>query len=140
VKRFEVVEHTADVGILVYGKNLPELFENAPFGMFSILVEDLLEKVKPLEKIEIQIDGVDFESLLVNFLNELIFLFSARKMLFVDFKVLSLEKFFLKAEVFGEKIDVTRHKLNFEIKSATYHNLKIEKINEIWRCQIIFDV
>ncbi len=140
MKRFEIVEHTADVGILAYGKTLPELFENSAFGMFSILVDGLVEKVKIVEKLNIKVDGIDYESLLINFLNELVFLFSARKMLFVDFKIGSFGEYFLEASISGEKIDTSLHKLNFEIKSATYHNLKIEKVADGWRCQIIFDV
>jgi SHS2 domain-containing protein len=70
--KFEVVEHTADIGIKVYGKNLQQLYENAAYGMFSLLLD--LEKVRPDKKLKISVEGGDPESLLVNWLNELIYL------------------------------------------------------------------
>lgn len=146
--KFEVVEHTADIGIKVYGKDLVQLYENAAYGMFSLLTD--LKKVKPDKKLKISVQGSDIESLLINWLNELIYLQVIKKMVFLKFNINKYEKsdsrtpaqkgLSLSAEVSGEKINPLDPPLYFEIKAATYHQLEIKKTPSGYETQIIFDV
>jgi SHS2 domain-containing protein len=139
MKRFDVIEPTADIGIIAYGKSLHELFENAAYGMFSCLT-DALSNVRRKKSVEIKTDGSDYESLLVNWLNELVYLVNVKQLLFNEFKIDALGDFFLTAIAKGEKI-TKKFKLNFELKAATYHNLKIIKSADgMYQTQIIFDV
>ncbi len=146
-RRFASVEHTADIGITVYGKTLEELFENAAYGMFSQMTD--IEKVNPEEKVEVQVEGYDKESLLVNWLNELLYLSATKKMFFSQLKIKNFQEtcdsLKLNAEVKGEKINPKKHSLHLEIKAATYHNLKIKKIKrgdhlKGYQTTIFFDV
>jgi len=137
-QKFKPLEHTADIGISVRGKTLEELFENASYGMFSILVENLNE-VLPLKKLNVSIQGIDKESLLINYLNELLYIYSTKKIVFSKFKI-KINKNKLKSIIFGEKFNSKKHIIYNEIKAATYHNLKIKQYNNMFSTQIIFDV
>lgn len=137
-RKFVVVEHTADIGLTAYGKTLNELFENSAYGMFSQITD--IEKVKPKDKVEVQVEGYDKESLLVNWLNELIYFLTTKKMLFSQFKIKKIRDNSLSAEIRGQKIDCKKHLCHLEIKAATYHNLKISKTKEGYQTTIIFDV
>jgi SHS2 domain-containing protein len=132
--KFKPIDHPSDVGIIAYGKTREELFENAAFGMFSLMAN--LDKVAPKQKLEIKIKGEDPENLLINWLNELIFNEDARKMLFKEFKVKKLTDKSLEAEVAGEKIDLNVHDLHRPIKAATYNQLQLGAD----QVKIIFDV
>lgn len=136
IKRFEIIDHTADIGVIAYGKTLGKLFENAAFGMFSLITP--IEKVKEKTVISIAADAADHEELLINFLNELQYYYSVKKMFFKRFEVLTLTKTHLDANISGEKI--SGHEIAHDIKAATYHNLKIEKTADGFQTQIIFDV
>ena len=135
-KRFETINHTADVGIVAYGKTLKKLFENSAFGMFSLITS--VGKVKEKLLISISIDAHDYEELLITYLNELQYYYSTKKVLFKRFEIPTLTETHLDANISGEKI--SEHEISHDIKAATYHNLKIEKTNNGYKTQIIFDV
>lgn len=138
MKRFEPLEHPSDVGIIAYGKTLPEAFENAAAGMFSLMAD--IGAVEPKTSFDIKANGEDKESLLVNWLNELIFLEDTKSVLLKDFKIESFSEGELKAKVFGEELDQSRHKLSRPVKAATYNQLLIEEKDRVWSARIVFDV
>ena len=138
MKNIEYLEHTADIGIVVYGRGIKELYENAAYGMFSLITN--LEHIKEEEEIKIDTEGVDKESLLVNWLNDLLYEFAAVRVIFKKFKINEMTETNLTATCKGEKIKPEIHKFNLEIKSATYNMLTIEKKNDIYKATIVFDV
>ncbi len=136
-KEFEILEHTADVGIIAYGANITEAFANAAKGLFSLITE--LEDVEEVTYRDIELTAPDQESLLVGWLNELIYLFDAENILFKRFVITQLNHTHLKARGYGHKVDSSRHKLKIGVKAATYHMLKIEKGNGS-KVQVLFDI
>jgi len=134
MKRFELVEHTADTGLIAYGHNLAEAFANAAYGLFSIMAE--LGGVREVESQTVTVSAEDTESLLFNWLNELIYVFEMEKLLLKRFDIIEFGERRLKAECWGEKYDPSRHQLKSGVKSATYHMLKIDKD----QVRVIFDV
>jgi SHS2 domain-containing protein len=84
-KRFEVIEHTADVGIAAYGSDLREAFANAAYALFSLMVD--LKQVGDTLCREVEITAENQEDLLVSWLNELIYLFEVESILFKRFSV-----------------------------------------------------
>ena len=134
-KDFELIDHTADVGIVAYGSNAKEAFANAARGMFSIITE--LDEIAEAEYRDIELTAPDQESLLVEWLNELIYLFDTKNILFKRFDISQLSDTQLKARAYGEK--VAKHKLKTGIKAATYHMLKVERNNGC-RVQALFDI
>ena len=136
MKRFELIEHTADVGLIAYGETLAEAFSNAAYGMFSIIAE--LGTVQETESRRVEISGDDIEGLLFEWLNSLIYFFDVEMLLFTRFDIIELDGNRLKAICHGEKYDPSHHHLKTGVKSATYHMLEVDRGNN--KVQVIFDV
>jgi SHS2 domain-containing protein len=136
--KFEIIDHTGDVGIRVHGESLSGLFQNAAEAFFAILMERKTIRKRRSQRISLQASGID--ELLVAWLNEFLFLFDARGMLFSGFDIESLDEQHLEATVHGEGYDKERHEINTLIKAVTYHQLYVRPEKEGWRAQIIFDL
>lgn len=135
---FEVFEHTADVGLHAYGKTLPELFMHAAQGVESLMVP--LEQIRPAVSRKIEAEGHDLVSLLINWLNELIFLFDTEYLIFRDFEIESFTETHVKARAFGEPYDPQRHTLSSAIKAVTWHEAAVERTDEGYKARIICDI
>jgi len=141
MKNYELIEHTADIGIRVKAKDLKELFKNTALAMFEIMAEEkspVTRHQSPVKRITIKQKAQDLEELFVNWLNELLSLSSTKELIFSDFKINKLDKNNLEAEAEGE--DIKNYKVNMEVKAATYHQLKIEDKGDFWQAEVIFDV
>ncbi len=136
MKRFQLIEHTADTGLIAYGDNLAEAFANAGYGLFSIIAE--LNRVRAVESMDVAVKAEDAEGLLFNWMNHLIYLFEVEHLLFKRFDILELTEHNLKATCRGERYDPFRHHLKIGVKSATYHMLKVDGGKNT--VQVIFDV
>ncbi|MBN2093510.1 archease [candidate division KSB1 bacterium] len=136
--RYQLIEHTGDIGIQVFGTSLERLFENAGFALFDIMTD--IQKIQPVVNYEIEVTGNDIEELLVNWLSELNFIFQTQYILFREFKVLEMNEKNLKAIVIGEIRDPVKHPVRMEIKAVTFHQLKIEETNDGWHGWVIFDI
>ena len=137
MKRFDIIEHTADTGIVAYGADLREAFISAAYAMFTLIAD--VEGVTHSICHEVEVEAEDEESLLVRWLNELLYLFDVERVIFSHFEIMELDETHLKAKAYGEPIDMLRHSLRAGVKAATYHMLKIERDNG-YRVQVIFDV
>ncbi|MBN1189875.1 MAG: archease [Dehalococcoidales bacterium] len=138
-KDFELIGYTADVGIRATGTDLARAFCHAADGMFSLITDR--EKIEEAGSCDISVDASDRESLLVAWLNELVFLFETEQWLFKRYHIDELTENSLKARCYGEKIDKSRHDLKREIKSATYHRLKIEKMPDGgYEARVLLDI
>jgi SHS2 domain-containing protein len=135
---YEVFEHTADVGLRVYGKTLPELFIHAAQGMESLLVAP--EQVRSTVTRIVTVEGHDYLSLLIAWLNELIFLFDTEYLLFRDFELVELSETRLTMRAVGEVYDAQRHALSSAIKAVTWHEASINTTEDGYSANIIFDI
>ncbi len=142
MKKLECINHPADLGFKVYGKNVKDLFNNAAWGMLNILTD--LDKITPRVTIKIELKAANLEELLIIWLNELLYYYNTQQIIFNKFKFLKINESYLCATVQGEKINPSKHQINIEIKAATYHQLKINYFPKYktypWQVQIIFDV
>ena len=136
-KDFEITDHTADVGIIAYGANVNQAFANAAKALFSLITE--LDDVEETLHQDIELTAPDEESLLVEWLNELIYLFDTENIVFKRFDVTKLNNTQLKARSYGEKVDSSKHRLKTGVKAATYHMLKVDK-GDGCRVQVLFDI
>ena len=136
--RFEIIEHTADIGLKIYGSDLRDLFVNAARGLFSLIID--LKKEETDSRIEVSLKADNEEELLVLWLNELIFQFNARGFIPKEFKINEITNNAIEVEVQGEKLDLSKHKVLSEIKAATYHDLEIKAIKEGLQASVIFDI
>lgn len=137
-KPFEIIDHTADIGIIAYGTDMKHVFANAALGLFSLMAD--LDDLKETVHREIQLSAEDIEVLLVEWLNELIYIFDVEHIIFNRFEIDKLSNTEIKATCFGEKIKPGHHRLKREIKAATYHMLRITKENSHYKVQVIFDI
>ena len=142
MKPFELIDHTADIGIKARGTTLTELFENAAKGMFCVIAGEGYEAQgsKVEKKIEINKNRDSYEEVLVGWLSELLYIFNREKIYFNNFRILSLNDSGIEAEASGVNIDLYQSNLYTEIKAVTFHNLKIEEDVDGFNCTIIFDV
>jgi len=136
-KDFEILDHTADVGIIAYGADLKQAFANAARALFSLITE--LDDVEEVLHQDIKINASDVESLLVAWLNELVYRFDTEGVLFKRFDIIQLGDTHLKARGYGEKVDSSKHSLKTGVKGATYHMLKVDKTDG-FRVQVLFDI
>ncbi len=136
-KGFEVIDHTADIGIVAYGADLKESFANAALALFSLIAD--LDNVGEGFRQELEVTAEDEESLLVQWLNELIYLFDVEYLIFKRFEIADFTPTRLRAICYGERVDPLRHKLKTGVKAATYHMLKVEKGGD-HKVQVILDV
>ena len=138
MKNFEVMEHTADIGVVAYGPDLKQAFANTALGLFSIITE--LDRVRESLSRDLAVTSPDVESLLVEWLNELIYVFDVDNVLFRRFEITEIDSSYLRARCYGEQVDLSRHHLKTGVKAATYHLLKVERRDSEYRIQVIFDI
>lgn len=149
-KKYEPLDISGDVGLKAYGGAIDEVFINAAVGMYSLITNiNLIEEKK---SIDISVERSSIEDLFVSWLNELIFHFDTYGFIgrrieieSSEFGVQSLEKhstltYKLSAKIYGEDFDSARHESRLLIKAATYHKLRVQKINDIYEAEVIFDI
>lgn len=138
-KLFEILDHTADVGLVAWGRSLEELFANAALGMFSLIGE--LEKVDGGFEASVAVEGSDWEDLLVAWLNELLYVFEVEEAILNHFDIRELGQYYLRARVFGESLDLKKHEVFRVVKACTYYEVKVEEIEPgLFRAQVYFDI
>jgi len=138
MKRFEILDHTADIGLIIYGKDLRELFEHAGEGFFHLITDP--KKVRPRVEKRIELEGECLERLMVDWLGELLYLHEVDHFLFKEFSIETVGEPGLKAMVKGEPFQEGIHSIKTEIKAVTYHQIQIEEGKEGWKAQVIFDL
>jgi SHS2 domain-containing protein len=133
-------DHTADIGVEIYGQTRKELFANAACALTDILFDLHRQAQAKGRQKEISIEGADTADLLINYLRELLYLFNGEALVFYNCSILNLSNKRLTANVIVEPFDKKKHMLKTEIKAVTYHLVKVEKIKTGWKARIIFDV
>ena len=136
--RYKVFDHTADLGLEIYGKTVNELFANAAFAVFDSITD--LSRVKATEERTIIIEGEGWEDLLVNYLREILYLFNGEGLLLKEFSIIDIDPRHLEGTVSGEPFDPSRHRINTEIKAVTYHQAAVRETPKEWTARVIFDV
>jgi riboflavin kinase/FMN adenylyltransferase len=132
--RYEEIEHTADRALRVWGAELPDLFVGAARGMYSLMVD--LDGLVPTAWREVRLEDWDRESLLVGWLNELLFLTEVEHLFFVEYQIESLTSTTLVARAGGAPGTAK----GASIKAATFHELALERDDAGWSTVITLDV
>ena len=138
MKTFKIIDHTGDMGIIIYGGDLRELFLNAGRAFFSLITH--LNRIRSTFEHTIVLKSENLDELMVTWLGELLYLFDAKGMLLKKFDLDEINKHGLKAVVRGESFQPERHVIKREIKAVTYHQAKVEKKGGTWEGRIIFDL
>lgn len=135
---WETFEHDADVGLLVRGRNGPELFAAAGQALFALVCD--LEAVRERERFELAGTADGIEALLVDWLNDLVFLFQGEDVVCRRFTFPLWTETAYRAEAYGEAADPERHGLRDLVKAATYHRLAVRRSEMGLEARVILDV
>jgi SHS2 domain-containing protein len=138
MKRYQLFDHTADLGVEIYGRDERELFGNAGYALFDLITD--IEGVREKITFRLSVEGVDREDLMINWLRELLSLFNSEKYLFRRFIIERIGENILKAKLVGEEFCHERHLIKCEIKAVTYHQIKVTKDEAGWISRGIFDI
>lgn len=133
--RYEIIEHTADIGIIARGASLDELFENAAYGMFDLMFD--LGTVESVTTVEVTIAGDEPAELLYRWLSELLYRFETEDMVWCSFSVTIGDG--LSAVVRGAGIEAAELR-GAPIKAVTRHNLTLQHHGREWTSTVLFDI
>ena len=132
----------ADIAFLATGQTLEEVFLAAADATVNVMVEDLAT-IRERERIPIELEHEALDLLLFNFLNEFVYYKDAQRLLLKSGPV-SLGRrdghFTLKAELFGEKLDPSRHPLRGDIKAVTLHRFNLQESGNHWEATVVLDI
>lgn len=139
MKKFEFLDHPADVKMRVYGKTLEELFRNAVLGMANIQISNLSQR-KELKKLKvkkkIRVKSLDQETLLVDFLSAILTQSDINDCVYPEVKIKKFSEKEIEAEILGFKVS----QFDEDIKGVTYHDLAMRKKRNIWQATVLFDI
>jgi SHS2 domain-containing protein len=141
-KEFELIDHTADIGVRSFGDEPEAVFENAVRGMYSIIFFESVPSIEKIGEYDISLQATDLDQLLIDWLNELLFIFSTKNILISEFDISIIEStpgYELDAKIFGQELSEEQLIGIREIKAVTYHLLSIKKTKN-WQAQVIFDI
>ncbi len=134
---YKYLNHTADLGIEVEAKSIEELFVNTARAIFETQIKG---KVSKREKIDFEIKSVSLEELLIEWCRELLYNFAVKGFIPAEYDIVINPSYELKAKLKGDIFDKNKHQIKLEIKNATYHKLNVQKVNDHYWAQLIFDV
>lgn len=132
---FEEIEHTADRALRIWGSNLEELLLNAARGINSLMVTKHTPCSEHQEKF-VELEAMDAESLLVDWLSELAYWAEREMLVFHEFKIESVSPTHLGVRMYGTRVT----QLEKHIKAVTYHNLEIVQTADGLTATVVFDV
>ena len=142
IKKFEWIDHPADIGFRAYGKSLADAFENAALALTNII--GVTDNIDEKEEVFVELEAEDVEALLYEWLDHLIYLQGARRIVGGRFEVKELSKvkegYELKAKLWGEEYDPAKHGPGTEVKAMTYHMMEINQEPERCSVQVVVDI
>lgn len=133
MKKFEILEHKADLKIRAFGKTKEELFLNMLLAMAE---SQKGENFGPEVKREIKVISIDLATLLVDFLSEVLYLIQVNKEIYNGIKFTKFLNTEIEGELFGQKVK----RFGEDIKAVTYYNLEVSQKNGIWQATVLFDI
>lgn len=132
----------ADVAFEASGKNLVQLFQSAGLAVTNTMVKDL-DSIEQKIKKKIEVEAEKVETLLYNFLQEIIFYKDAEMLLFNKFDIEIIpknKKWKCVGTAYGEKIDMKKHELLVDVKAATWHKFELKETKNGWKAQVVLDI
>lgn len=135
---YEILEHTADIGIRVKAATVEALFEEAAMGLQAVMLD--ASCAEPRQIVETQATGEDLASLLVNFLSEVLYWIDAKRVVIARVEVEAVAEGVARARLYAEPRDVRRHPGKVIVKGVTYHQLRIEPTPDGWLAEVFLDI
>ena len=136
--KYRLIDHTADFGIHVFGSDLNDLFTNAAKAMFDQIT--IVKDLQPEKELKIHVTGSDWPDLMVNWLRELLYLWTGKELLVKHIDIQTLSEYNLTATLRIDPFKPDQHVIKNDIKAVTYHQIQVSKAEDGWESRIIFDV
>lgn len=137
-KKYRLMTRQSELAVRIVGNSQADLFANSAFALFDVMTD--LEKIEVKERLPLEVEGVDRDDLMVNWMRELLYLYQGSGYLLKEFQIREVKDTLIKADVCGEKIDPDRHDMKKEITAVAYHQSRMEKTGNQWTAQLIFEV
>lgn len=137
-KRYRVMTRQSELAIKVFGKSQTDLFANSAFALFDTMTD--VDSVQVKDRLSLEVEGVDRDDLMVNWMRELLYLFQGSGYLLKEFNVHEAKDNLVRAEVCGEKLDPDRHEIKKDIRSVVFHQSRMDKTGDQWTAQVIFEI
>jgi SHS2 domain-containing protein len=138
-------DHTADIGVEIFGRTKKDLFAHAVHALFDIMIQTAAHKSGKSQEakgrqIIKKVDGADVEDLFINFLRELLYLFNGTGWVVDHCEMIECRNTRLVATLWVEPYNKKKHSMKTEIKAVTYSGLSVKKFKSGWMARVIFDV
>ncbi|UCG63997.1 MAG: archease [Deltaproteobacteria bacterium] len=135
---YQIIDHTADLGIVVKGVDVEDVFIRAAYAMTDLMVKaDISEKGG---KRKVLVEGEDFPDLMVRWLSEILYLFDGEHILVSAIEINSISPIRLRSTLTVVPLKRGHHEILREIKAVTYHQISVRRIHDGWEARIIFDI
>ena len=135
---YTLLDHTADLRIRVTGTDLADVFKNTGLALFDLIVDP--ETLATDEIIKVQVNGDDPADLMVNYLRELLYLWTGSEKLVKMISILHISDTTVSARVSTDRYQPQRHEILHEIKAVTYHQIDVNRTTEGWQAKVVFDI
>ena len=135
---YKILDHTADLGIEVKGKDLPTLFKNAGYALLDIMVSG--KSPEMAKTMNLTITGTDLPDLMVRWLGEILYLFEGEGLVSASINIHSLSNSNLEASLHTVTFNPEFHQVLTEVKAVTYHRIEVVQKGSVWKASVIFDL
>jgi len=135
---FELLDHPADIGFRAFGDTQADLFANCAAALLWIACDT--SGIRPDNRYRLWVSGSDTESLLVDWLNEVLYWFDGKRVALQSFQIDHLDDTSLIATALGEPRDPERHRGKTIVKGVTYHQLRVAEQDGRWLAEVFLDV
>jgi SHS2 domain-containing protein len=135
---YTLLDHTADLRIRVTGDDPADLYRNAGLALFDLINRS--DRLESREVIEIDVTGDDPADLMVNYLRELLYLWTGNEKLVKMIDILQISDTAVSARVSTDRYQPQRHTILHEIKAVTYHQIEVSRTTDGWQARVVFDV
>lgn len=135
---YTLLDHTADLMIRVTGTDLADLFKNAGLALFDLIFDS--ETLTTDEITEVQVNGDDPADLMVNYLRELLYLWTGKEKLVKMVDIVHISATAVSAQVSTDRYQPEHHEVLHEIKAVTYHQIDVRRTADGWQAEVVFDI
>lgn len=144
---FKYLDHVADIRFIAYGRTLENVFENAALATLFVIAD--ISTIQPQTEFQVELETVDLENLMVDFLSELLFLFDAEETVLGGVAVKKIgtktsddgsERYYIDAVVTGEPIDSQKQNFKTEVKAITYNGIRVEETESGFEAEVVLDL
>jgi SHS2 domain-containing protein len=135
---FELLEHPADIGFRARGATVEELFANCARALIFIILDS--SHIRPAQSVFVSAEGSDYESVLVNWLNELLYYVDGKRIALNRFEISQMNDTRIECIATGEPRDVQKHPPRLVVKAVTYHQLRVQRTEIGWIAEVYVDV